>query len=256
MTGRGVFKLIQDIKLPAILTLIALSTVTSALVLHGEEQPEEHPKELRTGPDRYKTHNPFAIPNSTSNVPSDPLSALSPANETPATGLEPSSSSGQLAGQAVEGGHFVPHYAPDSNDPGNDGGIAHAPEIQAEEFENPAVNATGRPGSPGYTQQTETAPPAPAARTGVRRKGGPPTSVTADSHASANQNEAGTAGNSQGQVTGPRASLPYLRNYRSDTGRSYKDNGRNSNVPGAPNTDIGQGGDTFGTSGNPIGAAP
>lgn len=72
--------------------------------------------------------------------------------------------------------------------------------------------------------------------------------------------QAGIAGpnpnQSDGRVTGKNALLPYLRNYRSDSGRSYKDNGRNSNVPGAPNTDIGQGGDTYGTSGDPIDIGP
>lgn len=62
---------------------------------------------------------------------------------------------------------------------------------------------------------------------------------------------------SNGRVTGSAARLSYLRNYGFSTGNSYKDPGRNNNTPGAVrNGYIGQSGDTYGTSGNPLYVGP
>lgn len=60
-----------------------------------------------------------------------------------------------------------------------------------------------------------------------------------------------------GRVTGSAARIPYLRDYRFSTGNSYQDPGRNNNTPGAVrNGYIGQSGDPYGTSGNPLFVGP
>jgi hypothetical protein len=138
-----------------------------------------------------------------------------------------------------------PRY-PDEGSPGGaDGLMSRLLPRQGEQAGQAAGAAAGGRPPEIETQQVETQNPNVANANNRNDTAGRSTA-----------NAQSSAETGQGRVTGPGARFPYLRNYGTYPNPPNQHVGRNSNVPAAPNTDIGDGGNTFGTYGNPVGAGP